>query len=368
MMNEPGRGRPDLTNFSQNLLGWNCKLPGRGLPWAFSGDPYRIWISEIMLQQTQARTVVAYFERFITEFPDVVSLANAPSDDVMTLWAGLGYYTRARNLHAAAKIVRDHHRGQFPRTFQEVVALPGVGKSTAGAICALAYGMRTPILDGNAKRVYARYHCVNDESESARNRRLWEIAEQNTPEQNVQRYTQLIMDLGATICTPRNPQCPTCPVRDACCAYSNNLTDQLPRRKTPVSRDVRHVTMLIITDDGDRVVLQRRPPEGIWGDLWSFPEYTGATEDVESWCQTQFGMQAKAALPWNRFNHDFTHFRLTITPQPLRLLSHEEGFLKECKLKLFEISHAQSIGIPAPVHTLLTLIQDGLTNIESPSL
>lgn len=321
-----------------------------------------------MLQQTQARTVVAYFEKFISELPDAVSLANAPSDDVMALWAGLGYYTRARNLHAAAKIVRDGHKGEFPRKFEEIVALPGIGKSTAGAICALAYGMKTPILDGNAKRVYARYHCVDNDSESARNRRLWEIAEKHTPELQVQRYTQLIMDLGATICTPRNPQCPACPLRDSCCAHSNNLTDQLPRRKNPISRDVRQITMLIITDDADGVVLQRRPPEGIWGDLWSFPEYTGVAEDVESWCHAQFRMQTKAATPWNCLNHDFTHFRLTITPQPLRLLGYEKGFLKKRNLRMFGIRQAQSIGIPAPVHTLLTLIQDGLTNIESPSV
>lgn len=357
-MNKFSQAKSESRHFNQLLLGWDCKLPGRGLPWAFSTDPYRIWISEIMLQQTQAKTVVGYFERFIDEFPDVVSLADASTDNVMRFWAGLGYYTRARNLHAAAKIIRDQHHGKFPSNFQDVLALPGIGKSTAGAICALAYGLRTPILDGNAKRVYARYHCVDDDSESARTRRLWEIAEEHTPEHRVQRYTQLIMDLGATVCTPRNPKCTICPLIRLCCAHQNNLTDQLPRRKISRDRDIRHVTMLIITDDANRVLLQRRPPEGIWGNLWSFPEFSGTTEDIESWCHSQLKVQIKAHSPWSSINHDFTHFRLVITPHLAKLVEFDPKSTKEIDTALFAISEARAMGIPAPVRTLLTSMEN----------
>ncbi len=361
-MNKCNQERLESRNFNQLLLGWDCELPGRGLPWAFSSDPYRIWVSEIMLQQTQAKTVVDYFNRFVDEFPDVESLADASTDNVMRLWAGLGYYTRARNLHAAAKIVRDQYHGKFPRHFQDVLALPGIGKSTAGAICALAYGLRTPILDGNAKRVYARYHCVNDDSESVRTRRLWQIADEHTPEHRVQRYTQLIMDLGATVCTPKNPKCTICPLSRSCCAYNSNLTDQLPRRKISRHREVRHVTMLIITDDASRVVLQRRPPKGIWGNLWSFPELSGTTQDIESWCCSKLKAQIKVCSPWNSIIHDFTHFRLVITPQPAKLVEWEPNSMKEHNLALFAMSEAETMGIPAPVRTLLASLENRLTH------
>ena len=181
-MNDRTKHMDRSDNFIRLLLDWKQALPGRGLPWTRNSNPYMIWISEIMLQQTRAQTVVPYFERFINEFPDIGTLADAPEDQVLGLWAGLGYYARARNLHAAARYIRDHYDGQFPDSFDEILNLPGVGRSTAGAICALAYGMRTPILDGNAKRVYSRFFCIDDDSESERNRKLWEIADIHTPE------------------------------------------------------------------------------------------------------------------------------------------------------------------------------------------
>ncbi|MDE0308599.1 MAG: A/G-specific adenine glycosylase [Acidiferrobacterales bacterium] len=351
----------DSGNFSRMLLDWNCELPGRGLPWAFSTDSYRIWISEVMLQQTQAKTVVDYFERFVDEFPDVRSLADASTDHVMSLWAGLGYYTRARNLHAAAKTIRDQHHGKFPNNFRDVLALPGIGKSTAGAICALAYGLRTPILDGNAKRVYARYHCVDDDSESVRTRRLWQIAEEHTPKHDVQRYTQLIMDLGATVCTPKNPKCTICPLSRSCCAHCQHLTEHLPRRKASRRREVRYVTMLIITDGANRVLLQRRPDEGVWGNLWSFPEFSGNSRDVRSWCHSQLKVRVNTASPWRSITHDFTHLRLVITPQPANLVESERDISQADNLALLAISEAKTMGIPAPVRTLLTNLEDGQT-------
>ena len=347
-----------MDNFSQKLLNWTCELPGRGLPWAFSSDPYVVWVSEIMLQQTQAATVVPYFDRFLKAFPNVKLLADAPIDDVMKLWSGLGYYSRARNLHAAARIICDRHQGEFPRSFQAILDLPGVGRSTAGAICALAYGMRTPILDGNAKRVYARYFCVDEESESIRNRRLWDIADSQTPENEVQLYTQLIMDLGATVCTPKNPKCSICPLNESCSAYINDLVDVLPRRRTPRVRDIKAVILLVIMNDDGKVVLEQRPPKGIWGNLWCFPEFTGAVENVESWCHDQYRLRIRIGKAWEQFHHDFTHYRLMITPQPARLLDDEREFRETLGLRLVTVADAISMGIPVPVRSTLTRLQN----------
>ena len=358
------RASHNLTNFSQMLLDWDYESPGRGLPWAFSNDPYRVWVSEIMLQQTQAQTVVSYFNRFIEAFPDVTSLANASTDDVMALWAGLGYYTRARNLHSTAKIIRDQHQGEFPQTFEEVLALPGIGKSTAGAICALAFGLRTPILDGNAKRVYARFHCVKDPSESVRSRQLWQHANEHTPEHQTQRFTQLIMDLGALVCTPKSPSCSICPVGSSCCARINNLVDQLPLKKSSKSRKVKETTMLIITDDSMRVLLHRRPPKGIWGGLWSFPECNGDSNNIESRFYNQYRMRIQTTSSWNQLTHDFTHFRLMITPQPAKLISYDTTAFKEQNYFLFEYSEALSIGIPVPVRTILTVLAEQIPGLQ----
>lgn len=340
-------------DFSQLLLDWENSLPGRGLPWAFESDPYKIWISEIMLQQTQTKTVVPFYLNFVDQFPKIEDLADASLNEVLRLWTGLGYYTRARNLHKAARQLKSHNEGEFPKTFDEILALPGVGRSTAGAICALAYGMKTPILDGNAKRVYARYFGVDDEKESQRVRNLWDIAEVCTPDQDCQKYTQLIMDLGATVCTPKNPDCRRCPVSSECWAYRNRATDRLPRKKTRANRRTKSTRFVMVIDESLGLLLECRPPQGIWGGLWSFPEYSGNLEDLPQWFNQRYSVQILVERELEQFHHDFTHFRLSITPLLARTTDTEDRYVNNLKFEFIPIDMPLDRGVPAPVAELI---------------
>ena len=344
-------------DFSQLLLDWRNPLPGRNLPWAFEPDPYKVWISEIMLQQTQAGTVVPYYLRFIEKLPDIAILTDASIDEVLSLWTGLGYYSRARNLHRAAKLIADQHNGRFPANFDEILALPGVGRSTAGAICALAYGYKTPILDGNAKRVYARSFCVDDEKDSQRIRRLWKIADGCTPAHDCQKYTQHIMDLGATVCLPRNPKCEVCPVRSLCCAKSANRIEKLPLSKQRIIRKTRSVTLVVALDQCNRLLLERRPPSGIWGGLWSFPEYPGHIENVRKWFRQNYAMNISIIQTWDPFHHDFTHLRLNITPLLVQITDSESYRSHQADIDLVSLDEPLNRGIPAPVLELISKIE-----------
>ncbi len=344
-------------DFSQLLLKWRNPLPGRDLPWAFESNPYKVWISEIMLQQTQAATVVPYYLRFIRKFPDIPSLTNASIDEVLNLWTGLGYYSRARNLHLAAQLIADQHNGQFPANFDEILALPGIGRSTAGAICALAYGHKAPILDGNAKRVYARSFCVDDEKDSQRIRKLWKIADACTPAEDCQKYTQHIMDLGATVCTPRNPKCEVCPVRLLCCAKSANLIEKFPLRKQRIIRKTKAVTLVVALDQSNRLLLERRPPSGIWGGLWSFPEFPGHIDDVRNWFRQNYAINISIIQTWNPFHHDFTHFRLKITPLIVQITDSESNQFRRADIDLVSLDEPLHRGIPAPVLELISRIK-----------
>ncbi len=351
-------------DFSQLLLNWHNPLPGRNLPWAFEPDPYKVWISEIMLQQTQAATVVPYYLRFIEKFPNITSLINASIDEVLNLWTGLGYYSRARNLHRAAQLIDEQHNGQFPANFDEILALPGVGRSTAGAICALAYGHKAPILDGNAKRVYARSFCVDDEKDSQRIRRLWEISDACTPAENCQKYTQHLMDLGATVCTPRNPKCEVCPFRSLCCAKNANLIEKFPLSKQRVIRKTKAVTFVIALDQYHRLLLERRPSSGIWGGLWSFPEYPGDIENVQKWFQQNYAMNITIVQTWELFHHDFTHFRLNITPLIVQITDSEPDQFRQADIDLVSLDKSLNRGIPAPVLELISRINSTQFNTQ----
>lgn len=351
-------------DFSQLLLNWRNPLPGRNLPWAFEPDPYKVWISEIMLQQTQAATVVPYYLRFIEKFPNITSLTNASIDEVLNLWTGLGYYSRARNLHRAAQLIDDQHNGKFPANFDEVLALPGVGRSTAGAICALAYGHKTPILDGNAKRVYARSFCVDDEKDSQRIRRLWKISSACTPAEDCQKYTQYIMDLGATVCTPRNPTCDVCPVRSLCCAKSANLIEKFPLIKQRVIRKTKAVTLVVALDQNHRLLLERRPPSGIWGGLWSIPECPGHIENVQKWFQQKYAMNISIVQTWELFHHDFTHLRLDITPLIVQITDSESHRFRQSDINLVSLDKSLNRGIPAPVLELISRIKSTQFNMQ----
>jgi A/G-specific adenine glycosylase len=304
----------EADDFAGRLLTWWDAEGRHDLPWQRDRDPYRIWISEIMLQQTQVATVIPYFERFMARFPDVRALADASEDEVLHYWSGLGYYARARNLHRAARAIRDEHGGVFPRFLETVHALPGVGRSTAGAILAQAYGDRHAILDGNVKRVLARYHAVEGwPGRSAVLNALWDLAERHTPGERVADYTQAVMDLGATVCRARAPACEDCPVADGCAARQQGRTADFPGRKPRKLRPKRQTTMLLVEDVQGRVLLRRRPSRGLWGGLWSLPEL-GDPSEAAGWCATHFGQLPRQMLALPPVRHGFTHFELEITP------------------------------------------------------
>ena len=306
--------RAPAPGFADRVLAWWRSHGRKDLPWQRRPTPYRVWISEVMLQQTQVATVAPYFRRFVARFPGVRALAGAPIDDVLAHWSGLGYYARARNLHRAAGLVVARHRGRFPRSLEALTALPGIGRSTAGAILSLACGQRAAILDGNVKRVICRHAGVAGwPGENAVQRELWAIAEARLPEADFAAYTQAIMDLGATICTMREPACGACPVNEDCHAHARGLTDALPAARPRRALPQRSVVFVLARDRDCRVLLQRRPPAGVWGGLWGPPEC--ATPDEVPGRLARLGLSATGpARTLAPVQHTFSHFRLHITP------------------------------------------------------
>lgn len=340
-------------DFAARLLAW-FRVHGRhDLPWQRNPTPYRVWVSEIMLQQTRVETVVPYFERFTARFPDVASLAEAREDEVLALWAGLGYYSRARNLLRAARRVMTEHGGELPDEPRLLATLPGVGRSTAAAVAALAHGRRAAILDGNVKRVLARHRGVGGwPGRAAVLRRLWDHAEAFTPQAEVAAYTQAIMDLGATVCTRTRPRCAACPVAADCVARSKGLQDRLPEPRPRRALPERERYALVIVAGG-RVLLERRPPAGIWGGLWSLPE-VGSEADARAWWWGRFARPAPVAEPLEPVRHTFTHFRLLLHPLRYRLSAMPER-VGEGGTTLWYDPEARSprLGLPTPVVRLL---------------
>lgn len=312
-----------MNHFADKVLSWYDQHGRRDLPWQQGDDPYRVWISEIMLQQTQVQTVIPYYERFMQRFGDVNGLADASVDEVLQHWSGLGYYARARNLHRAAQRVRDEFAGELPGTFDELVALPGIGRSTAGAILALAHNQRHAILDGNVKRVLARHAAIAGwPGKSAVAGALWQLAEDLTPMRRVGAYTQAIMDLGATVCTRTKPDCAACPVGDDCQARLADAIAQYPGRKPRKIKPLKRTTMVIAVND-DAVYLERRPAAGIWGGLWSLPEVTndeGDARDVIDWCRQVLNCHGNGVETWDILRHSFSHYDLEISPVVVRVV------------------------------------------------
>ena len=303
-----------FTPIAGRLIRWYARHGRKNLPWQRDPTPYRVWVSEIMLQQTQVSVVIGYYERFMTRFPDLAALADAPLDDVLGLWTGLGYYSRARNLHRAAAVVRDRHGGAMPRGLDALVALPGIGRSTAGAILALSHGDRHPILDGNVKRVLCRYHGVGGwPGEGRVERTLWGLAERHTPHQDVAAYTQAIMDLGATLCVRSRPLCATCPLEADCAARREGVQARYPAPRPRRATPHRKTAFLVLRDPEGALLLERRPPAGIWGGLWCFPE-CGPDADVEAMCRERFGVRPVATTALAPIAHGFTHFKLDVHP------------------------------------------------------
>lgn len=344
--------KSDIKLITDSVLKWHDKHGRTNLPWQLSRSAYPIWVSEIMLQQTQVATVIPYFERFLERFPNVQSLAVADIDDVLHLWTGLGYYARARNLHKAAKIVVNDYGSEFPSDFKHVVSLPGIGPSTAGAILALSDNQRHAILDGNVKRVLSRFYAIDGwYGNKAVANVLWELAEQNTPDKRVAQYTQAIMDFGATFCTRSKPNCENCPLQGQCQALAQSRVAELPKSKPKKAKPLKHTYMLIIRNaDGD-ILLRQKPPSGIWGGLWC-PIEIAQLDTI----QDELSFEVEVGEQLTSFRHVFSHYSLDITPvimhikQPSELVSESENLLWYSPIA------PQALGLPAPVKKLLNQI------------
>lgn len=348
-------------SFSSRVLDWFKRHGRKKLPWQQNPSPYRVWVSEIMLQQTQVATVIPYFERFMQRFPAVGDLAIAEEDQVLHYWTGLGYYARARNLHKTARLIQQKYQCQFPDSVELLEELPGIGRSTAGAIVALALNKRAVILDGNVKRVLCRYHCVEgwpEQSQTLKN--LWQLAEQHTPDRHCRDYTQAMMDLGATVCTRSQPDCEHCPLKAECLACQSKRCDEFPQRKPRKSLPVKSTHMLILlSPDQQKVLLEKRPAQGIWGGLWSFPEYTD--ENEQNSILARLALQSdSSAIQLDNIRHTFSHFHLEIKPRLHCLDKLPTLLMEKPGLHWYDLKKPSELGLAAPVKTLLGALEKAL--------
>jgi len=335
-----------VTELAKELLTWFEDHGRKNLPWQSSPpNIYHVWLSEVMLQQTQVATVIEYFEDFIKTFPDINALAKAKEDKVMALWAGLGYYSRARNLHKTAKIISTDFGGIFPKSHKELVSLPGIGSSTAGAILSLGYNLEAPILDGNVKRVLARYHRIKGHySEAAVMKKLWRLASFHTPSTKNANYTQAIMDIGATVCTPKNPSCDSCPVSSQCEAFLNNEQLLFPQKKPKkASKPEKNLAFLIYTNEKQEIFLNKRPAQGVWGSLWSFEECKDEASTIIKTIK-RHNKNATVIRRLNKFKHTFTHYNLWIRPVLIDSPGGSNNYFQK---------HSILKGMPTPVKKII---------------
>lgn len=343
--------------FSARLLHWFATHGRHDLPWQHPRDAYRVWISEVMLQQTQVATVIPYFDRFLDHFPDVPALAQAPLDEVLRHWAGLGYYARARNLHRAAQQIARQHGGVFPQRFEDVSALPGIGRSTAGAILAQAYGQRHAILDGNARRVLARHAGIEGWPGLPKvQARLWDAAEARLPNTRLIDYTQAMMDLGNLTCRARAPRCANCPVREDCVALAHDRVAALPAPRPKRERPRRKADVLLIENAQAEVLIERRPPAGIWGGLWCLP-IIDAAQDWREHAQ-RIGADSNGAHALPVLRHAFTHYDLDLHPQHLRGIGSVDSIADTVGRAWIKLVDPESWpGLPAPIRKLLQSVR-----------
>ena len=343
-----------MSALASRLLAWFDAHGRHDFPWQRDRTPYSVWVSEILLQQTQAATVIPFYERFMQRFPTVAALAAAPLDDVLAHWAGLGYYARARNLWRAARIVMEEHGGEVPTTFDALHALPGIGRSTAGAILAQAHGQRWPILDGNVKRVLARYHAVAGwPGLPAVANELWRHAETHTPHERVADYTQAIMDLGATLCARSRPACTVCPLASDCASCRAGTQALYPAPRPRRERTQRQVAVLVVRAPDGRVLLERRPASGIWGGLYSLPELP-AEDSPREWCARMLGAAVAAERALATIEHAFSHFDLDLNPRLLELAVSPSTIMDRDDWHWCQPGAKLDVGVPAPVAALLS--------------
>lgn len=349
-----------MSDFALRIIAWQKQHGRHDLPWQTKPNqapsPYAIWVSEIMLQQTQVTAVIGYYQRFMARFPTIQSLAAADQDEVLQHWSGLGYYSRARNLHHAAQTIVDTLDGEFPQDFVVMQTLSGIGRSTAAAIAAFAFHQVQTILDGNVKRVLARHFAIdgwpgNPKIEKA----MWTLAESLLPQSGMVAYTQGLMDLGATLCTRSKPQCNTCPLNTTCLAYAQQRVHVLPTPKPKKVSPQKHTTMLILRQGND-ILLQKRPTKGIWGGLWSLPEIDMQTIATEA-AWNMFGLHTEPQEPLPVLQHAFTHYKLDILPQPLEVVS-KDTYTPAPNTLWLGINEAISAAIPTPVRKILISLRN----------
>ena len=342
--------------FQRRILAWFDQQGRKDLPWQQNITPYRVWLSEIMLQQTQVTTVIPYFQAFTAKFPDVESLALASIDEALQLWSGLGYYARARNLHKAAQVICS--QGQFPRSLDGLMALPGIGQSTAGAILSIAFQISQPILDGNVKRVLARYKAIPGwPGNSQVSKQLWALSASLTPHGRVADYTQAMMDLGATVCTRSNPLCGQCPLLSDCAAYQTQSVADYPGSRKAKALPVKQLVFLLLSNRQRQVMLEKRPPTGIWGGLWSLPEFD-SEEAAVKWCMNQnitvIGRQLGASR-----RHTFSHYHLDYTPLLIETSELGNRVMEADRSVWYSSQQINQLGLAAPIKTLLKQYLEG---------
>ncbi|WP_460237626.1 A/G-specific adenine glycosylase [Aurantivibrio plasticivorans] len=356
------------SKFSKAMLDWFDQHGRKHLPWQHDIDAYRVWLSEIMLQQTQVSTVIPYFERFMETFPTVQDLAAADIDQVLHLWTGLGYYARARNLHKCAKTVVEEYQGEFPNSVEDLSALPGIGRSTAGAICSIVWDLPTAILDGNVKRVLARHYAVPGWPGNTKvANQLWEIAESHTPQQRTGHYSQAMMDLGATLCTRSKPDCERCPVQTTCVAHQQGNPTDYPGKKPKKALPVKTVQMLMLQNPDGELLLEQRPAQGIWGGLYSFPEIASEESSLDA-CTDRFGEHVEQLETWDTYRHTFSHYHLDITPVLCTLSRTPSEIRNGDTLLWYNPQQPAAIGLATPVKKLISKVAPSATNEKQPKL
>ena len=350
-----------LLNLRQSLtlplLKWYDQHGRKTLPWQLNKTAYSVWISEIMLQQTQVQTVISYYERFMKQFPSIQHLASANLDDVLALWSGLGYYSRARNIHKTAKIVVNQYDGIFPEVHDKLIELPGIGPSTASAICSLVYNQHTAIMDGNVKRVLARYFAIpGDLNQSVNKKNLQQLAIDCMCSERCADYTQAIMDLGALCCTYKTPSCTLCPLSNSCTSYQNGKVNEFPEKKAKTKKNHRILQTLVLQNSDQQILMKKRPNEGIWGGLWSFPlfEDLGVVSIQDD--LPKIGLNMTNIKKSFELKHTLTHLSLQITVNHIHIDSHQNNLFNKQEYLWLEASEILNIGIPKPVRDILNNI------------
>lgn len=343
----------DPNMFSALVVGWFDQHGRKDLPWQKNTTPYRVWVSEIMLQQTQVATVIPYYQRFMKTFPSLKKLAHADIDQVLHLWTGLGYYARARNLHKTAVLIDTQFRGRFPTTVTELIDLPGIGQSTAGAIVSLSKGDWAPILDGNVKRVLARVHCIEGWYGHRKTAdQLWALSHCYTPKMRTAAFNQAMMDLGATVCTRGKPNCTQCPLSAVCLAHQTQQETQFPQPKPKKTIPIKSVSMLVLRNSQQELLLEQRPPMGIWGGLWSFPEFKDHSA-LQAYCQQSPILKQNKVKLLAKLRHTFSHYHLEIEAWYLDTVKKPNKIMEDRQLTWYNPKQPSTLGLPSPIQKLI---------------